>query len=173
MTAANFEEWAALATATYEECRHANSRLRRRTLSNGSVAFVHQCTKCGVSVGQSIARDKVPEPQNISPWDDTLQERRRQRENEDRDAERERWFRLYAEYLRSEKWGDKRKLVMRRAGGICEGCCTSKATQVHHLTYNHVFDELLFELVAICDDCHDRAHGRNQQDGNSIEGDVA
>jgi 5-methylcytosine-specific restriction endonuclease McrA len=170
----SFEEWAALAGAGAPiECRHANSRLRKRTLSNGSIAFIHQCTKCGISVGQPIARDKVPDVQNTPPWDDTLQERVRQRERESRETQREEWRLEYAEYLRSQKWSDKRQLVLRRAGGICEGCLASKATQVHHLTYDHVFDELLFELVAICDDCHDRAHGRNQTEGEPIEGDDA
>lgn len=168
---ANFEEWAALASTAYEECRHAQSRLRRRTLSNGSTAYIHQCTKCGVSVGQSIARDRVPDAQNIPPWDDTLQERTRRRERENDGAQREEWSRRYAQYLLSQEWRDKRQRVMRRAGGICEGCGTSKATQVHHLTYDHVFGELLFELVAICDDCHERAHGRNIDVGKAIDQD--
>jgi hypothetical protein len=29
---------------------------------------------------------------------------------------------------------------------------------VHHLTYAHVFNEFLFELMAVCDECHDRLH---------------
>src|SRR5690606_1665469 len=48
---------------------------------------------------------------------------------------------------------------MERAGWICEGCRTRPAEQVHHLTYSHVFDELLFQLVALCEPCHNKAHG--------------
>jgi len=33
------------------------------------------------------------------------------------------------------------------------------ATEVHHLTYQHVGHEFLFELVAICRECHTRWHG--------------
>lgn len=52
-----------------------------------------------------------------------------------------------------------------RARGVCEGCRSARATQVHHLTYQHAGHvvpggELLWELVAVCDDCHDRAHMR-------------
>ena len=40
----------------------------------------------------------------------------------------------------------------------------NKATQVHHLTYQHVFAEFAFELVAVCDECHARLHPRNDND---------
>lgn len=66
---------------------------------------------------------------------------------------------LYAGYLRSEEWASRREKVMQRAGGFCEGCRAQAATEVHHLTYEHVTQEFLFELVAICGDCHARYHG--------------
>jgi 5-methylcytosine-specific restriction endonuclease McrA len=34
--------------------------------------------------------------------------------------------------------------------------CQSRATQVHHLTYRHLGNEPLFELMAICRDCHEQ-----------------
>jgi 5-methylcytosine-specific restriction endonuclease McrA len=64
----------------------------------------------------------------------------------------------YAEYLQSTAWKEKRRLIMQRCRGYCEGCGSAPATQVHHLTYKHVGNELLFELVAVCDPCHDRIH---------------
>lgn len=67
---------------------------------------------------------------------------------------------LYAAYLQSEEWGRRREKVMQRAGGICEGCRDHVATEVHHLTYAHVTQEFLFELVAMCAECHARWHGR-------------
>lgn len=67
---------------------------------------------------------------------------------------------LYAEYLRSTEWAARRERVMQRAGGICEGCRMQPATEVHHLTYEHMTQEFLFELVAICSDCHARWHGQ-------------
>lgn len=65
----------------------------------------------------------------------------------------------YADYLRSEEWAARRTKVMQRAGGICEGCRDRPAEEVHHLTYEHVTQEFLFELVAMCGDCHARFHG--------------
>lgn len=64
----------------------------------------------------------------------------------------------YAEYLKSPEWAERRKLVMQRAAGICEGCRKHPATEVDHLTYKHVTREFLFELVAICGGCHARYH---------------
>lgn len=67
------------------------------------------------------------------------------------------WRRQHAEYLLTPRWKHKCDLVKKRAGGLCEGCLEAPATEVHHLTYKHWRDELLFELVALCRDCHERA----------------
>ena len=78
------------------------------------------------------------------------------------DAERRRqnadlWER-YDAYLDSPAWAHRRQLVLRRAGGICEGCGTEPAREVHHLTYQRVGHEMLFDLVAVCADCHRAIH---------------
>jgi len=72
------------------------------------------------------------------------------------------WWDWYNAYLRSPAWRERAAQVRRRAGGICEGCGTQAATQVHHLTYKHVGKEFLWELRAICEECHDRIHGEEQ-----------
>lgn len=70
------------------------------------------------------------------------------------------WATLYADYLRSAEWAARRDKVMERASHRCEGCRERLATDVHHLTYEHVTQEFLFELVALCAECHDRIHGQ-------------
>jgi len=69
----------------------------------------------------------------------------------------------YQTYLRSDHWQDTRRRVLQRANGFCEGCWQRRATQVHHLTYAHRGAEFLWELVAICDPCHARLHGKTEQ----------
>lgn len=64
----------------------------------------------------------------------------------------------YRHYLNSPEWAEKRAAVLKRSKGICEGCLAEPATQVHHLTYDHIYDELLWELVAVCRRCHEKAH---------------
>ncbi len=67
----------------------------------------------------------------------------------------------YEAYLRTPEWKAKSRLVIERAGGVCEGCGIERATQTHHLTYTHVGNEFLWELRAVCRGCHERWHGRN------------
>lgn len=64
----------------------------------------------------------------------------------------------YSRYLGSPEWAAKRQLVFERAGGVCEGCGLAKATDVHHVTYEHRYEEFLFELLALCHPCHLRVH---------------
>lgn len=73
-------------------------------------------------------------------------------------TERDGFFELYTRYLKSPVWQGRRALVLNRAQGTCEGCLRRPATMVHHLTYAHVGDELLFELRAICATCHEKCH---------------
>jgi hypothetical protein len=68
------------------------------------------------------------------------------------------WRRLYEEYLVSPQWQTRRQHVLDRCSGICEGCRERPAMQVHHKNYDHVGEELLFDLVALCDECHLRTH---------------
>lgn len=68
------------------------------------------------------------------------------------------WWAWYNDYLNSDAWRAKRRKVLDRCGGLCEGCRNAPVNQVHHLTYAHVGDELLYELVGLCVDCHERAH---------------
>ncbi len=76
----------------------------------------------------------------------------------------------YAGYMKSEKWAEKRQKVMARARHLCEGCMERDAKVVHHLTYEHIGDELLFELVALCPDCHARCHPERNPDAAKKEG---
>ncbi|SEQ08941.1 HNH endonuclease [Flavobacterium urocaniciphilum] len=61
----------------------------------------------------------------------------------------------YNEYLKSETWQFKRKSVLKRDNFICQSCLANKATQIHHLTYKHVFNEPLFDLISVCFRCHE------------------
>ncbi len=72
----------------------------------------------------------------------------------------------YAEYLASQEWWDRRTLVLERSNGLCEGCREAEAVDVHHLSYAHITQEFLFELVALCAPCHERIHGGT---GNSAQ----
>lgn len=68
------------------------------------------------------------------------------------------WWARYNAYLASDVWRAKREEALARDGRVCQGCRQRLATQVHHRTYDHLGDELLFELISVCDECHAGIH---------------
>lgn len=97
------------------------------------------------------------------------EELRRQWDAEERARQENKrlWWRDYDNYLQTETWHNKRALVMRRAGGSCEGCGAQRAVQVHHRAYPRdcrpgsvewIGKEKLFDLVALCVECHQDIH---------------
>ena len=64
----------------------------------------------------------------------------------------------YENYLQSDDWREKRRLVLRRCGNICECCLQNDAIQVHHTNYKTLFDEVAWDLKGVCITCHKRLH---------------
>ena len=142
----------------------------------------YQCSICGRLAGKWVKLERVPNWQALTEWDHEIEELweksehvymreyREWRVQQDgiaafgRQAEERKpdaFWEKYKEYLRSPEWASKRERVLKRANGMCEGCGIAEARQVHHLSYAHVGREMLFELVAICDACHEVVHGRS------------
>lgn len=139
-----------------------------------------QCSVCGSLVGGWKKLSQVGDIEALAPWDQTIAETFRRAENarvkdyraalvDERGVagfakapEREppNFWTKYSEYLASPEWAEKRRRVLDRADYRCEGCGERQATQVHHLTYARVGKEMLFDLVAVCDYCHDVIHGK-------------
>ena len=95
-----------------------------------------------------------------------------QRMERDREERNRLWQARYSAYLLTPVWWAKRAHVLRRAAGRCEGCGDERATQVHHRRYPQgvlpgspewIAQEKLFNLVAICRDCHEHVHQRSHQ----------
>lgn len=70
------------------------------------------------------------------------------------------WSELHRAYLHSAEWGAIREKVFERDAHLCQGCRVAPAAVVHHLTYDHWRQELLFELISLCPLCHARVHNR-------------
>lgn len=142
-----------------KSCTSPNSTLRRRVLGNGGVQIVYQCDRCGRSASNPLSHTIVSNRDSLPVWDESIAKRYDVDRAMSRDYEHERWLLEHDAYLATAKWRNKRKLVMERCAGLCEGCRCSSAFEVHHLTYEHWQDEFLFELVALCRLCHRRIHG--------------
>jgi hypothetical protein len=156
-----------------ENCPNECTKVRFRRAINSVKMFKKQCVRCGVLVGDWIPHAEIVAPDLIEPIDDDLRKiylenalsLRAEIVKVAAEKERKEFFENYDEYLKSEKWNEKRKAVLRRNfWGNCEGCGVNPSTQVHHLTYDHVYDEFLFELVGLCKNCHDRLHQGSKDD---------
>lgn len=64
----------------------------------------------------------------------------------------------YHQYLQSDEWKAKRKLVFDRDKNLCQYCKTAPAFHVHHLHYKNIFREKLEDLLSVCGECHSRIH---------------
>lgn len=159
------------------ECDHSESRLTRRQVGRGGVQHVMQCTRCGKAVSNPIsgaAARQMSAGAPIPAFDTDLMNRwerdhtqayeQADRRYAQRQAGRQTDFwKWYKAYLQSPEWAARRRKVMARAGGVCEGCGDHRAVHVHHTTYQHVGQEFLFELLALCEACHDRIHAEDEQ----------
>lgn len=132
--------------------------LTRRWISNGAIQYVYQCSHCGGASRNPVSKDRIRDVKKLPDFDLSIAEAYAGKHAADRAAERQAWFAEHDAYLQSNEWKKRRRLVMERAGGICEGCRSAKAVHVHHLTYAHWKRELLWELVAVCVPCHEAAH---------------
>lgn len=142
-------------------CEHAETQVRKRTQSDGRTVACRQCLRCGASLG-NVAKNRVPYVAVLPAWDEALQKSWRERGQTEfdqrRQDEQDAFWKWYNAYLLSPEWRVLRSKVLKRADGVCEGCGERPAVQVHHLTYARVGKEMLFDLVAVCQFCHDRIH---------------
>jgi 5-methylcytosine-specific restriction endonuclease McrA len=156
--------------ALCQPCAHPRTELRRRVISNGQIRYGLQCLRCGDTV-QAVPRANVQNVNQVPDYNPRIREAYREmrdrrlseiREKYSRlqEAQRDQWWAWYNQYLKSPEWRQRRHLVMARAKGICEGCGIERAVHVHHLNYDRAGNEFLWDLVAVCNECHDRAHGR-------------
>jgi len=148
---------------TQGACAHIEMRLVEVTHSDNTKHFRHQCQCCGYMDIKMVAKSEVsgkPPLQNIALISKFKTNGSRFRLQLLRDAYGEQQYHLkgYDEYLNSEEWARKRRLVFKRAAGICEGCLDNEAEVVHHKSYSHIGTELMFDLVALCRFCHKKCH---------------
>jgi len=170
--------------AKEHNCKCENTELRKRTIKNGAIQYVFQCLNCGSAESKAIKKSDA-ELLNGSdifiPFDDDLVINYKEKYKSGRDEiskkydvlitkakelneqKNDEFFITYNKYLKSEEWAEKREKVLKRANYICEGCLKNKATIAHHTTYKHVFNELMFELIAVCNSCHSFIHKDDKQ----------
>lgn len=72
----------------------------------------------------------------------------------------------YREYLLSSRWKRIKKVIRIRDGGKCQECGETKGfLDVHHITYENLFNESKHtnDLVLLCRNCHKDVHGKKKR----------
>ncbi len=149
------------------DCCHPTTTVTRRVIKNGAVQVVEQCAQCFRVIGGAIPKVSVADIDALPPFQDRAEDYLKARSSvfvARMKRQRAEWFEAHNVYLASPEWAKRRRSVMTRARGVCEGCLSVPATQVHHLSYDNWGDELLYQLVAICDACHEKAHSVRRRD---------
>ena len=152
--------------ASPTNCAHVKSELRDYETSNGGWQRKEQCLTCGASTSQSKARDKqlvVPlgDRKLVTNWEASCSQKRQKIQDYLIDRTEKLEFTghvFYEEYLKSDEWIKRRNLVLKRDKHLCQCCLEETASEVHHHTYDQIFDEFLFDLVSVCRKCHERVH---------------
>jgi 5-methylcytosine-specific restriction endonuclease McrA len=108
------------------------------------------CVMC-----RQVADSRQRHAADMARWNEAAAGRQMIRAREDAA-----WRARYDAYMQSPEWAAKRRLVLQRARYKCEGCARRKASQAHHLTYEHLGNEFLWELKAVCRRCHARFHNK-------------
>lgn len=149
-------------------CEHPDKEIRRKKDKNGNPRFYYQCLCCGCTAGKQLKKAEVLNPESVKDfevdrenqaWADYNQRFEKRRKLEVKMVE-DIWNRNRDLYMNSPEWKKLRALVFERANYICEGCREAKATDCHHTTYDNIGQEFLFELLALCKECHDRYHAQ-------------
>lgn len=155
-----------------EICSHSETKIVWTSVGSSGYAIRErqlrrQCQSCGCllknAVAHALAKANTPDVdiEHLKVFLESTQGRTQI--IYDRQTVQAKWKaemkEKYADYLDSSEWRERHRLVMLRAGGICEGCRTRQASQVHHLTYDNIGEEFLWQLVAVCRSCHERYHG--------------
>ncbi len=155
-----------------EECKHTDMQLVVYVARNNVKWYRQQCFSCG-HLGKQFAYADLTKaemeaaiPQLASEIVTEMWNRKTKKRQEEQaeleDIARFRWWGWYNEYLQSPVWKEKRAKVFARANNLCEACRDAPAMQVHHRTYENVGREPLFDLVAVCADCHRILHDKEQ-----------
>jgi hypothetical protein len=152
-------------------CLHKNFELTKWKNTNGVIVFKNQCLDCGRIANQNGAKkystghefwfnkDAEEFSKNISyKTSEKISQLIDAKQNDHALKIKEHLDSDYKNYLNTPEWKSKRERVLIRDNYLCQGCLKNRAIDVHHLTYANIKDELFFQLISLCKDCHAKTH---------------
>jgi hypothetical protein len=140
---------------------------------SGQIAIYYQCINCGGCPNRKTPLSAKKYGENIRS---EFSNSRFSEFKENKELERQELAELkseyrkrnskqfkYYEYLTSDKWKTLREKVKERDKFLCQECKVKKAEEVHHLTYENIYNEKLSELISVCTACHKELHKSEQK----------
>lgn len=73
-------------------------------------------------------------------------------------------FKSKEEYYKSEEWEKVRIFALRRSQNRCQRCGAEGILEVHHLTYDNLYNERPEDLEVLCKKCHPPADRQRKSD---------
>lgn len=144
-----------------ENCKNCGTELTfvLATISNGQKRVRKQCFKCGLSDSKVYKHSMFKNIYDLPLFNPYLREKFIQDKAEQRYIRNDIGAKHYYHdiYLKSDEWKSKREKILKRDNYECV-CCGDSATQVHHINYNHVYQEKEKELLSVCKNCHESIH---------------
>lgn len=159
-----------------KNCPHEKTGYYYIVKSNGEYAYMELCSLCGERKDKSkvwIKASSIPFNAVITKYTDEIKKDFANKKNIIQEEIRNIKYAIemsdkyqeYERYLLSPEWDKKRRMRLyfnkNNFLGKCEICGENEATQIHHMTYNRLYNEWVFDLAAICSDCHRRIHKIN------------
>lgn len=150
---------------TLHDCSKHKHRLVYQVTRNGARQYFWQCEVCFEKLSNWISHDTLTleEKQNATERFEInhvdLRKIARERIMPLVDEFKNQEWNEYEAYINSPEWKAKSALVLRRDNYECKANlsgCRGRATDAHHLTYEHFRNEPLFDLIAVCRPCHDK-----------------
>lgn len=151
-------------------CNHIGTRLTVRQIKSGP-RRAHQCLRCGAMTNAPITDEhRAKSFSDLPSFNEDLKERFNQAQSDayalasvvsldklqqQRNSKNRQWWDWYNQYTQSGQWQNRRQKVLERDSYRCQACLEKEATEIHHLNYDHVGNEPLFDLIAVCHSCHE------------------
>ncbi|MCD8418864.1 hypothetical protein J2Q11_14130 [Tenacibaculum finnmarkense genomovar finnmarkense] len=150
-------------------CRRPDEIVKIEHRPNNLVRLYHQCLNCGGANRTKPLSHKKYSSMIRMEFDIFRFEKwksKREKENNDlresiiHDNFETSNYGKYVNYLNSAEWKNLRIRVFERDKNTCQECKNKTAEQVHHITYENLFNEPLEDLVSVCVECHSEIHKR-------------
>lgn len=160
-------------------CEHPDTHITIRRYGDHMPHAVVQCkicgkhvkgiSKAGVNINETPEFDLLLEPkcnENHNKWFQTFIAAQKKAsaahaETVDRKVDTGEYQRVirskFNTYYDSDEWQNTRKRILQRDEHLCQSCF-NEAECVHHITYERLGAENDFDLISLCNICHDTVH---------------